>query len=145
MNLRESKFSEFLKNSNITCFEREEVKDELETVVYRSFMEVEGQNLPMVIVMDNSIYTNIRVQIAPKVIKDSNREAVLSYINELNLEYKVFKYYVTEDADICLDSCITSIAEEFNPEMVYTILNVILEHITEHYSTFMKKIWSEEK
>ena len=114
MNLRESKFSEFLKNSNITCFEREEVKDEVETVVYRSFMEVEGQNLPMVIVMDNSIYTNIRVQIAPKVIKDSNREAVLSYINELNREYKVFKYYVTEDADICLDSCITSIAEEFN-------------------------------
>jgi len=145
MNLRDSKFTEFLKKAEITCFEREEVKDELETVVFRSLMEVEGQNLPMVVVMDNSIYTNIRVQVAAKAIKDSNKEAILSYINELNREYKVFKYYVTEDGDICLDSCIVSIAEEFNSEMVYTVLDVILNHLTECYSTFMKKIWAAEK
>src|SRR3712207_2411140 len=88
MNIRDNKFNEFLKQSKITCFQREEIKDEMETVVFRSAMEVEGQNLPLVIVMDNSIYTNIRVQIATKVIKDTNRDEILSYMNELNREYK---------------------------------------------------------
>ena len=78
------------------------------------------------------------------MIKDTNRDEILSYMNELNREYKVFKYYVTEEGDICLDSCVTSVAEEFNSEMIYMILNVILEHLVEHYSTFMKKIWSEK-
>ncbi|AVQ16123.1 YbjN domain-containing protein [Fusobacterium gonidiaformans] len=66
-------------------------------------------------------------------------------MNELNRAYKVFKYFIREEGDICLDSCIPSLAEEFNPEMIYTVLNLMLEHVMECYPTFMRKVWNEEK
>ena len=47
MDSKAVKFEKFLNEKEIKCFQKEEIKDELETVVFRSFMEVEGQNLPM--------------------------------------------------------------------------------------------------
>lgn len=143
MNLKDTKFTEFLAKNKIECFQKEEIKDELNTTVFRTFLEIEGQNLPMAIVTDNSIYTNIRVQIIAKIIKEKKSKEILNFINKLNREYKAFKYYVSEDGDLCLDTCIVAIDEGFNPETVYTVINVILEHLTEYYSTFMKTVWSK--
>jgi hypothetical protein len=136
------KFTQFLEEKELKCFQKEEIKDELETVVFRSFMEIEGQNLPVVIILDRSIYTVVRVQIIAKVAKKYNPEKMLEYINEMNRQYKVFKYYVTEEGDLYLDSCIPSNTENFDGELVYTVIDVILKHLTEHYTNFMKKLWS---
>ena len=72
-----------------------------------------------------------------------NIEARKEYINELNRQYKVFKYFVTEDGDLCLDSCIPSSSDSFDGELVYTIIDVLLKHLVEHYAVLMRKIWSE--
>ncbi|WP_278537992.1 YbjN domain-containing protein [Fusobacterium varium] len=143
MAVKTEKFDKFLDEKEIKCFQKEEIGDELETVVYRSFMEVEGQNLPIIVITDNSIYSMIRVQVAAKVVKNHNLEKVLEYINELNRQYKVFKYFVTEDGDLCLDSCIPSSSDSFDGELVYTIIDVLLKHLVEHYAVLMRKIWSE--
>lgn len=145
MTVKAEKFDKFLEEKEIKCFQKEEIGDELKTVVYRSFMEVEGQNLPVIIITDNSIYSMIRVQVVAKVVKNQNLEKVLEHINELNRQYKVFKYFVTEDGDICLDSCLTSSAESFDGELVYTIIDVLLKHLVEHYATLMGKIWSDNQ
>lgn len=143
MAVKTEKFDKFLDEKEIKCFQKEEIGDELETVVYRSFMEVEGQNLPIIVITDNSIYSMIRVQVAAKVVKNHNLEKVLEYINELNRQYKAFKYFVTEDGDLCLDSCIPSSSDSFDGELVYTIIDVLLKHLVEHYAVLMRKIWSE--
>ncbi|MDO4690795.1 MAG: histidine kinase [Fusobacterium sp.] len=145
MNFKAKKFEEFLKKNNIECFQRETIKDELKTTVFRSVMEVEGQNLPTVIVTDISIYTIVRVQIAAKLLKDIDSEKLLTYLNKLNSEYKLFKYYVTETGDLCLDSCIVSTEDNFDVEIIYTSIDVILKHLIEHYPILMKHIWSIKK
>lgn len=139
------KFDKFLEEKEIKCFQKEEIGDELATVVYRSFMEVEGQNLPVIVITDNSIYTMVRVQVAAKAAKNHNPEKVLEYINELNRQYKAFKYFVTADGDLCLDSCIPSSSDSFDGELIYTIIDVLLRHLVEHYPVLMGKIWSEGK
>ena len=52
-------FDKFLADNKITCFSKEEVKNDLHTVVYRAHMEVSGQMLPTMVVTDDSIYTMI--------------------------------------------------------------------------------------
>ena len=42
-----AKFDAFLAENKITCFSKEEVKNDLHTVVYRAHMEVSGQMLPL--------------------------------------------------------------------------------------------------
>ena len=135
------KFKEFLEKNQIKCFSEEDFEDELKTTIFRSHMEIEGQKLTVVIVLDSSIYSIVRVMIIPKVLSKHSQREVLEYINELNRKYKVFKYYITQEGDLCLDSCITSSQEDFNSEILYTVIDVILKHLVEEYPIIMKKIW----
>ena len=60
MNKKAEKFEKMLKENKIECFQKEEIKDELHTVLYRSFMEIEGLQLPVVVILDDSIYSIFR-------------------------------------------------------------------------------------
>lgn len=143
MNRRAQAFQEYLQENNIDCFITEEIGDELNTTAFRSHMEITGQRLPLVVILDDSIYSMLRLQIVPKALKESNKQVILEYINELNRQYKVFKYYVTAEGDLCLDCCVLCDAEQANGPMVYTIMNVVLTHLTEEYPVLMRKVWSE--
>ena len=90
-NIKAENFKKFLVEKEINVFQEEVLNDELQSVVFRSHIEVGGQNLPTVLIIDNSIYTILRVQIVMGVITKENREAVLDLINKFNSQYKVFK------------------------------------------------------
>ena len=62
-----AKFDEFLSSNNINCFSKEEIDNEMHSIVYRAHMEVSSQNLPTMIVLDDSIYTMIQVRVAAGV------------------------------------------------------------------------------
>ena len=47
-----AKFDEFLSSNNINCFSKEEIDNEMHSIVYRAHMEVSSQNLPTMIVLD---------------------------------------------------------------------------------------------
>lgn len=142
MNLKAQKFNEFLKNNNITCFNAQELQNEMEAVLYRSFMEVNGQNLPTMVVIDNSIYVMVQVRVANSVVKDDNRAAVMEHLNSLNEKYKVFKYYINNNGDIVIESCLPATDNEFVPGIVHAVINVILKHLAEEYAKIMKIVWS---
>lgn len=143
MNKKAEKFDEMLKSAEIKAFQVEEMEDEFHTVLYRSNMQISGQNLPMVLIMDDSIYTMCRVWAAVKVVTDKNRQAVQERINEMNQQYKVFKYYITSEGDIVLDCCMPATEEFFDPNLIRTILDVVLRHLEEKYADLMKVVWSE--
>lgn len=143
MNTKATKFQSFLKEQQIKVFEMEELTDDFNSVIFRSRMEVEGQLLPTVIIIDDSIYPLVRVQVVDKAIKGKAREVMLDYINELNAKYKVFKYYVTTEGALILDSCIPAHPDNFDGEMIRVVLDVILKHLIEEYPILMKKIWGE--
>ncbi|MEG1159039.1 MAG: hypothetical protein RSD70_01490, partial [Acidaminococcaceae bacterium] len=61
-----------------------------------------------------------------------------------NKKYKVFKYYVGDKGDLCLDSCIPSTGEGFDPNIVHAVIDVVLKHLNDEYPVLMRKIWATE-
>ncbi|MBQ8418211.1 MAG: YbjN domain-containing protein [Phascolarctobacterium sp.] len=142
MNVKATKFNEFLQANNITCFNAQAIENEMHSVLYRSFMEVNGQNLPTMVVVDDSIYVMVQVRVAGAVVKEGNRVAVMEHINALNEKYKVFKYYINENGDIVIESCIPSTDEDFVPGLIHAVIDVILKHLQEEYPQIMKNVWA---
>ena len=143
MNKKAQIFQEYLQEKNITCFQVQEVpNDELNTVVFRSSIEVEGQQLPTLVITDSSIYTMIRVRVANAALKEGNETELLKAIGKLNSHYKIFKYYFAEDGALILDSYLQEKPEELDGDMVYTVLDIIVKHLLAEYKNIMKAIWA---
>ena len=143
MNKKAQIFQEYLQEKNITCFQVQEVpNDELNTVVFRSSIEVEGQQLPTLVITDSSIYTMIRVRVASAALKEGNETELLKAIGKLNSHYKIFKYYFAEDGALILDSYLLEKPEELDGDMVYTVLDIIVKHLLAEYKNIMKAIWA---
>lgn len=143
MNTKADKFNKFLQEKNITCFQTQEVEGDMHPVVYRSFMEVNGQNLPTMLVIDDSIYVMLQVRVGSGLVKEANKAAVLEHLNGLNENYKVFKYYTAGNGDIVIESCIPTTDDEFVPEMVHAVIDVVLKHLNDEYPKLMKVVWAD--
>lgn len=139
MNSKATKFQEFLTTNNITGFSSEEFKDEFNTVMFRSRIVIKGQQLPMAIILDDSIYRMIRVQLVSSV---ENTEKVVSYLNKLNAKYKSYKFYLTEQNDLILDSCIMG-KDDDESEIIIAVLNNIIKQMQDEYSELMNVVWSK--
>ena len=143
MNKKAQLFQEYLQEKNINCFQVQAVpEDALNTVVFRSSIEVEGQQLPTLVITDSSIYTMIRVRVANQALKEGNEEALIKAINKINAQYKIFKYYFAEDGALILDSYLLEKPEELDGDMVYTVLDIIVKHLLAEYKNIMKLIWA---
>ena len=142
MNLKATKFTNFINERNINVFQMQEIDGDMHPVVYRSDLEVGGQNLPTMLVIDDSIYVMLQVRVGAGLVKESNKAAVMEHMNSLNENYKVFKYYANENGDIVIESCIPTTDEEFMPELVHAVIDVVLKHLNEEYPKLMKTVWS---
>ena len=142
MNLKATKFTNFINERNINVFQMQEIDGDMHPVVYRSAMEVGGQNLPTMLVIDDRIYVMLQVRVGAGLVKESNKAAVMEHMNSLNENYKVFKYYANENGDIVIESCIPTTDEEFMPELVHAVIDVVLKHLNEEYPKLMKTVWS---
>ena len=142
MNKKAEKFDQFLAENGLKMFNKQVVEAEMNPVVYRTFMEVAGQNMPTMLVLDDSIYAMLQVRVAAAVVKDSNREAVMAHLNKMNGQYKVFKYYVSEEGDILLESCMPTTDNEFVPGLVHAVIDVVVRHLNEVNAATMKCVWA---
>lgn len=142
MNIKAQKFSNYLKENEMQMFQEQEVQSEMNPVVYHSYVEVAGQNLPTMLVIDDSIYVMLQVRIAASVVKESNKAAVMELINKMNGQFKVFKYYVDEEGSIIVESCIPTTDNEFVPGLVHAVIDVVVRHLNETNSETMKAVWA---
>ena len=83
----------------------------------------------------------IRLLVAPKALRDDNREAVLELMNGYNKKYKSFKYYADDEGNLVMDTCVLFKEGEADGDMIYTMFNVIINHLNESYKDTMKAIW----
>ena len=113
------------------------------TTVFRSYITTEGQQLPTVVILDDSIFALVRVQISPKASTEANQLELLKMINEESAAYKPFKFYLNRDGDLLLDVCLV-IEEELKGDTVYTLFSVIVNYLDANYRKFMKCIWQGE-
>ena len=142
MNKKAEKFEKMLKENKIECFQKEVVeKDELHTVLFRSFMEIEGLQLPVVVILDDSIYSIFRTLVIGKGVNEKNRNDVINVVNTLNSTYKSFKYIVSENGEIILDACIPCTDEAFDPNLIRVMIDVAIKNLNENYRKIVKTVW----
>ncbi|EHM43387.1 YbjN domain-containing protein [Anaeroglobus geminatus] len=142
MNKKAKAFRTYLKKAGIEAFEMEDMHDdELHTVIFRTFIEAQGTKLPLIFVLDDTLYGSIRVLIAPKVLKDGNEMAVYQLINEYNRTYKSFKYCIDEEGALLLDMCYIS-NDDVDGDILSVLFDVIIQHLEESYRPLMKAIWN---
>lgn len=143
MNKKAEKFEKYLDAKKITAFTVEEIeKDELNTVVFRSHLEVGGNQLPAIVILDSSIYGMIRILVAPQALRKETELAVLQLINGYNKKYKSFKYYLDDDGALVLDTCVLFKEGEADGDLIYAMFEVIINHLNESYKNIMKTLWS---
>ena len=97
----------------------------------------------MAVLIDTSIFTIIRTQIITG-IPEEKREHIRAYLNELNAQYKVFKYYLRDDGAVYLDICLPFVEETFDSKMIQLMLSVLVQHLDAVYEDIMAQIWGKE-
>jgi len=135
-------FKQYLDKNNITALQMEEIQnDPNNTVVFRTHVSVNGQQLPSAVIFDNSIFTMIRVQISPQALTTENEPALSKMLNLENAKYKPFKLYCNENGDLTLDVCLVARDNAANAEEVFLMYNLIINYLNESYRNIMKEIW----
>lgn len=129
-NKKRSLFDRFLREEEISCFDVKAIGDEEGTVLYRSYLDTALGTMPLYVILDSSIYTVIRVVVGGGIVTENNRVALMEFANAANRQYKKFKFYV-EDSDqtFYLDCVYMSRSEEFVPQLLYGLMNSIIEYI----------------
>lgn len=143
INVKTTKLKDFLEENKIECFQIEERNDENETAVFRSLMQVKGQTLPFAVLLDKSVYALLQVQLAPAIIKGDVLSKVAAYLNEMNNNYRVFKFVVTNEGDLLLNACVVSKDDNFDPALVNAIIAETVKFLEGEYASIMAKIWKE--
>ena len=123
----------------------EERNDENETTVFHSLMQVKGQTLPFAILLDKSVYGLLQVRLAPEIIKGDVLAKVATYLNEMNNNYRVYKFVVTNEGDLLLNACIVSKDDAFDPALVNAIIAETVKFLEAEYASIMAKVWEEIK
>lgn len=142
MNNRAEQFKKFLDEKEIKYFTINEIKnDKLNTVVFRSNLDINGHRLPILIILDDSIYGMIRIFISPKALNKDNVTELRIGINEMNKTYKSFKYYFDNEDNLILDCCILLNEIEKEGNLIYTMVDVIIKHLNSEYKNLMQLIW----
>lgn len=142
MNKKAELFKKYLDDKKITCFQVDEIAgDQLNTVVFRSSISVEGQSLPTILILDSSIYGMIRVLVAPKALNEGNEDGLHKAVNAINKKYKAFKYYFDDDGSLVLDCCILMPLGEADGDLIYTMFDVLIKHLESEYRPLMQTIW----
>ncbi len=136
-------FQEFLVDNNINVFSTESLEDDYQTVIFRSRIETKGQILPTAILIDTSVFTIIRTQIVTGVAEEK-RPRLTAYLNTLNAQYKIFKYYLREDGAIYLDICLPFVEETFDSKMIQLMLSVLVQHLEATYDDLMAEVWKKD-
>ena len=143
VNVKTTKLKDFFAENKIECFQVEERNDENETAVFRSLMQVKGQTLPFAVLLDKSVYALLQVQLAPAIIKGDVLSKVAAYLNEMNNNYRVFKFVVTNEGDLLLNACVVSKDDNFDPALVNAIIAETVKFLEGEYASIMAKIWKE--
>lgn len=142
MNKKAENFQKFIDEKHPNIFDVEEIPNDAQnTTVFRSSITIAGQRLLAMVIIDDSIFTILRVQILPQAVTEENQAALFELMNEQNKGYKPFKLYLNDNKDLMPDTCLTVMTDEIDGEIVYTLFDVIITYLNNSYRKIMKVVW----
>ncbi|MBR1976201.1 MAG: hypothetical protein IKA21_03240 [Phascolarctobacterium sp.] len=145
VNARAKRLKDFFAENKIECFEIVETKDENNATIFRSKMQIKGQILPFAVLIDNSVYSMLQVQIVSGLVKGEAFTKIAPYLNEFNNNYRVFKFVVTPEGDLLLNACLVTEDSTFNPALVNAIIGECAKFLEAEYAGIMEHLWKESK
>lgn len=98
---------------------------------------VEGQTLPLFIVVNNSVYTYLQAHLV--TLTEEKKAATLSYLNELNNEFNMLKYSINPQGNVILTFSIPAGDDKFDSALVFALVDQLKAHLDTHYSALMEK------
>ena len=134
-----SALQDYLSKSDINGMQLLEVDEHNKGL--RTNLLVEGQTLPVFIVVNETVYSYIQVHLV--TITSEKLEKCLPLLNELNDSFTMLKYGVNKGGNITLTCSIPAGDDKFDPAIIFALLDQINGHLQEHYKLLMKKIWEE--
>ena len=77
MNKNAEAFKAYLDEKDIHVFEVEELEgDNQGTAVFRSYITTQGRQLPTAVILDESVFALVRVQISPKALTEASASVI---------------------------------------------------------------------
>ena len=132
MNPKALLFDKFLKDEEIISFERKDFEDEDGTVVYRSYIKSPLWDMPLFVILDNSIYSVIRLVLGPEKVTAQNMNALNALINRDNATYKNYKLYIDEQDSSLYSDCVYMCGDDaFEPALMYALMSSIVDYVPE--------------
>ena len=147
MNTKAKVFKKYLKEKEIKVFQVEELpEDEHNTVVFSSHIVVEGQQLPTLVILDDSAFSVIRVLVLNNALTQDNEMKVMYMANTQNMNYKPFKLFFDRNGALIMDVCMTTPGEKEKDfknlgDEIYGMLDLVIKFMGENYRKWMKEIW----
>lgn len=117
-----------------------EAKDELDTAVFHTGLQAEGKTLPMMVIIDKSMFINVEVWLANELVNDDNRGKILPILDEMNAMQKLFRYFTREDGGVFLSACLMAKDDTFDPEVVHALMDATAQHVSDYIPQMMKRI-----
>lgn len=138
-----SAFQKYLEENKISGFGLQDFQNDVHAQAFRSNLQVEGTNLPFMILLDDSVYTMLQVQVAAGLAQGDKREKICSFLNDLNEQYRMLKFSADAAGNVLLTCCIPAGVPHFEPALVIAILNQIQGLLTATYPEIMKHLWEK--
>ena len=104
-------------------------------------MQLENARLPIIVILDKSIYGIVCLLVAQSAKKKNNEKALEELMNKFNKQYKAFKYYLDDEGNLVLDLSILCPEEKVSGPMIYALFQSVEEHLKTAYPQWMKIIW----
>ncbi|MCQ2361754.1 MAG: hypothetical protein MJ048_01810 [Acidaminococcaceae bacterium] len=140
-----AKLKAFFAENKMEMFQDQNVNDEAQTTIFRSKMAVKGQLLPFAILLDQSVYALVQVQLAPAVAVGDAFEKVSTYLNQCNNRVRMFKFTISAAGDVMLNVPMTFKDDDFNPALMNAILVEIIKFLEVEYAGFMAQVWTSAR
>ena len=123
-------FEEYIKKENISGFQVREAGDDRDTAIFESEVEIEGRRLPIVVLIDATAYATIRIRLAQNAVDDTNAMLLTGWLMRQNQDSRLVKFYLTSDTTIIADVVVPHAPEQFDPDVMGSVLRVFVRDIT---------------
>ena len=123
-------FEEYIKKENITGFQIRELGDERQTTVFESELEIERRRLPILVIIDATAYATVRIRLAQNAVDDTNAMLLTGWLMRQNQDSRLVKFYLTSDTTIIADVVVPHAPEQFDPDVMGSVLRVFVRDIT---------------
>lgn len=130
-------FKAFLEQEKVNGFQFLEVNET--NKIFRSNLLIEGQTLPMFVVINDSVYTFIQVHLV--TLTPEKKAKCMEFLNEMNERFSMLKYFVNHEGNLVLTCSVPSGNDKFDPALIVALIDQVRLHLLENYPQLMKKIW----